>query len=90
MNNRDFRRELIKRRKVLVRQYATLRRCAAKLIKRGTVRFDSERHTYIVRVGDYRRGSFRDLMAAKKLIELQMQIKGQAMRLLELEDVINK
>jgi hypothetical protein len=88
MNNRNFNTELITRRAVLVEQYARFKRCAAILMKRGSVRFDKERHTYFIRVGDYFRGTGRDYVAAKKLMELQSLIKEQSVRLLELEDII--
>jgi hypothetical protein len=88
MENADFYKELIARRSVLISQYGVLRRCAAKLIRRGAVGFDKDHHRYYVRVGDYFRGTGKDLRAAKQLMVLQSAIAEQAMRLLELEQII--
>jgi len=88
MNNTDFNTELKLRRAALIEQYARLRRIAAILIQRGSVRFDKDQHSYYMRTGDYFRGSIKDRMAAMKLMELQKLIRDQAVRLLDLERII--
>jgi hypothetical protein len=88
METADFYKELISRRAVLIKQYGTLRRCAVKLINRGAVGFDKEHHRYYMRTGDYFRGTGRDRRAAVMLMQLQSMIAEQAMRLLELEQII--
>jgi len=96
MNPNEMKHELVNRRAALVEQQARLKRIAAILMERGVVCFDKERHCYaiskhprhFIRVDGKVRPAGRDMIAALKLMELQSLIKDQAVRLLELEDIL--